>query len=143
MRSDLQKPQVIAALQEAAQRRGMKELAAEMDMAPSSLYAVLNPYVDRSSSKMGLELAMAIMDYTGDRTALSIIAGELGCSLVEHREPDKPTVAEESLQDFAAVSKLAIAMQERAGAAEVHRLAMEAHSEIEQTVKLYLDRGWS
>lgn len=138
MRHGLLRPEVIAALQAAAQKRGMKDVAAEMDLAPSSLYAALNPYGDRSISKCGLELAMAIMEYTGDRTALSVMAGELGCSLVERREPDKGSVAEESLEDFSAVTRLAEAMQGKASPAEIHRLAMEAHSEIEQTVNLYL-----
>ena len=87
---------------------------------------------------MGIENALAIMQYTGDKTALAIMAGELGCSVVERREPDRGTVAEESIDDFSAVSRLAQAMQEHASAAEVHRLAMEAHSELEQTVGLYL-----
>ena len=138
MRADLQRPRLIEALQRAAQRKGIKDVAAELDMAPSSLYASLNPYGDRATMKMGLEAALAIMQYTGDKTALSIMAGELGCGLVERREPDKGTVAEESLQDFDAVNRLAQALQEKASPAEVHRLAMEAHSELEQTVALYL-----
>ncbi len=139
MRNELLRPDVIAALQSAAQKKGIKEVAAEMDMAPSSLYNALNPYGDRSSSKCGLELAIAIMRYTGDKSALAIMAGELGCSVIERREPDKPTVAEESVQDFVAVSALAQAMQEKRSAGTIHQLAMSAHSEIEQTVSRYLD----
>ena len=139
MRDDLQRPDVIAALQSAAQKRGMKIVAAEMDMAPSSLYSALNPYGDRSSSKCGLELAIAIMRFTGDKSALAIMAGELGCSVIEHGEPDKSTVAEESLQDFAAVNELAMAMQRGQRGGVIHQLAMRAHSEIDQTVSLYLD----
>lgn len=138
MRDDLQKPSVIAALQAAAQRRGMKEVAAEMDMAPSSLYSALNPYGDRSSSKCGLELALAIMRYTGDKTALALMAGELDCSLIERREPDKPTTAEEGLQDVSAVSRMEMAIQNKESFDVVHRLAMDAHSEIEQTLSLYM-----
>ena len=141
MRADLQTPNVIAALQAAAQRKGIKDVAAEMDMSPSSLYTACNPYGDRSVSKMGIELAIAIMRYTGDKSALAIMAGELGCSVIERREPDKPTVAEESVQDFAAVSALAQAMQEHRSAGVIHRLAMDAHSELEQTVSRYLDEG--
>ena len=140
MRNGLLRPEVIAALQTAAQKRGMKDVAAEMDLAPSSLYAALNPYGDRSVSKCGLELAMAIMEYTGDRTALSVMAGELGCSLVERREPDKPTVAQESLQDFAAINRLAQALEHEASEAEVYRLLTEAQSELGQTVQLYLQK---
>lgn len=138
MRADLQRPKLIEALQRAAQKKGMKDVAGELDLSPSTLYAMLNPYGDRSVSKMGIENALAIMEYTGDKTALSIMAGELGCSLVERRNPDRDTVAEESVDDFEAVSRLASALQEHASAAEVHRLAMEAHSELEQTVALYL-----
>lgn len=139
MREDLQRPDVIAALQSAAQRKGIKVVAAEMDMSPSSLYAALNPYGDRSVNKMGLELAIALMKFTGDKSALAIMAGELGCSIVERNEPDKETVADESIQDFVAVSRLAEAMQRKCSAAIIHRLTMDAHSEIEQTVKLYLE----
>lgn len=138
MRTDLQCPAVIEAIQRAAQKRGIKEVAAEMDLSPSSLYAMLNPWGDRASSKLGLEAAIFLMRYTGDKTPLALIAGELGCSVIERKAPDKPTVAEESVQDFAAVSALAEAMQRHYGAAVIHRLAMDAHSEIEQTVALYL-----
>ena len=141
MRDDFTRPTVIAALQGAVQKHGIKDVAAEMGMAPKTLYHVLNPWGERSEHQMGLELALAIMRYTGDKSALAIMAGELGCSLVERREPDKQTVAEESLQDFHAVNELAQAMQRHKGAATIHTLAMEAHSEIEQTVKLYLERG--
>ena len=141
MRVDLQTPDVIAALQAAAQRKGMKDVASEMDMSPSSLYAACNPYGDRSVSKMGIELAIAIMRYTGDKTALAIMAGELGCSIVEHGKPDKQTVAEESLEDFAAVNELAMAMQRGQRGGTIHQLAMKAHSEIDQSVSLYLDGG--
>ena len=137
MRDDLQRPDVIAALQSAAQKVGMKQVAAEMDMAPSSLYSCLNPYGDRASSKCGLELAIALMKYTGDKSALAIMAGELGCNIVEHREPDKHTTAEEGLEDVSAISRFEQAVQEHASLAEVQRLAMEAYSEIGQTLALY------
>ena len=138
MRADLQRPKLIEALQKAAQQRGMKDVAAEMDMTRSNLYAVLNPYGDRSTAKMGLELALAIMAYTGDKTPLALMARELGCSLIERRDPDKETTAEEGLQDFSAVNDLEQAIQARKSAGEIHRLAMAAHSEIEQTVARYL-----
>ena len=78
------------------------------------------------------------MAYTGDKTALAIMAGELGCTVTERREPDKPTVAQESLQDFAAVNRLAQAMEQGASEAEVHRLLAEAQTELGQTVSLYV-----
>ena len=141
MRPDFLRPAVIAALQEAAQKAGMKALAADLDMAPSSLYAACNPYGDRATAKMGLELAMAIMALTGDRRALAIMAGDLGCSVTERGIPDKRTTAEESLQDFNAVNELALAIQQQRSRSYVHQLAMKAHSEIDQTVSRYLDEG--
>lgn len=141
MRDDLQRPAIIAALQEAAQRRGMKDVAAEMDLAPSSLYAACNPYGDRAVRTMPLELALGIMKYTGDKTALALLAGELGCSVVERSAPDKPTVAEESLQDFSAVSALSQAMQEKMPSVVVNRLAMAAVRELGQSVSLYLEKN--
>ena len=142
MKADLQRPNVIEALQKAAQRHGMKDIAAEMDMTLTNLYAVLNPYGDRNVAKMGLELALGIMRYTGDKTALALMARELGCSLIEMREPDQPTLAEEILQDYHALCSLAQAMRDKQGPKLIHELTYEVHSEIEQTVGKYLQNGW-
>jgi hypothetical protein len=138
MRSDLLRPKIIEALQRAVQRKGINEVALELELGRSSLYNSLNPYGDRSVSQMGLERAIAIMRFTGDKTALALIAGELGCDIIERREPNKPTVPQETLQDFNALNALSQAMERDAGAEEVHRLTMGVHSEIEQTVSLYL-----
>ena len=50
---------VIEAVQTAVKKYpgGVRAMAAEMDMAPSSLGNVLNPYADRTSVKLGLEQA--------------------------------------------------------------------------------------
>ena len=58
---------VIEAVQTAVKKYpgGVRAMAAEMDMAPSSLGNVLNPYADRTSVKLGLEQAAFIMHQTG------------------------------------------------------------------------------
>ena len=67
-------------LQQAASRHGVKELACELNKAPSSLYAELNPY--DTQGKLGLCDAAGIMSLTGDHTALEMLAGMLGYRLV-------------------------------------------------------------
>ena len=73
---------VIESVQTAVRQHpgGVRSMAALMDMAPSSLGNLLNPYADRSSVKLGLEQAAFIMKATGDATPLRLIADELGYS---------------------------------------------------------------
>ena len=89
---------VIEAVQTAVKKYpgGVHAMAAEMDMAPSSLGNVLNPYADRASVKLGLEQAAFIMRRTGDVSALQLLAAELGYTLLPmHAEPDKAVKGEQ------------------------------------------------
>lgn len=97
---------IIEAIQTAVKKHpgGVRAMAAEMDMAPSSLGNVLNPYADRTTVKLGLEQAAFIMRRTGDVSALQLLAAEFGYTLLPmHAEPDKD-VDGEQLDD---VQKLA------------------------------------
>lgn len=78
----VQKPEVIEAIQRAAQERGVKLIAAELNKAPSTIYAELNPWGDRAVAKLGLEDGLEIMRLTGDVTALELAAREQGYRLV-------------------------------------------------------------
>ena len=89
---------VIEAVQTAVKKYpgGVRAMAAEMDMAPSSLGNVLNPYADRTSVKLGLEQAAFIMHQTGDVSALQLLAADLGFSLLPMcAEPDKGVEGEQ------------------------------------------------
>lgn len=83
---------------------GVKAMAAEMDMAPSSLGNVLNPYADRATVKLGLEQTLFIMKKTEDVSALRLMAAEFGYSLLPMGAPPDHDVAGEQLDD---VQKLA------------------------------------
>ena len=69
---------IIEAVQKAARLYpgGIRGMASEMDMAPSSLGNILNPYADRSVVKLGLEQALFIMKTSEDISALRIMASE-------------------------------------------------------------------
>lgn len=137
MNSILLRPDIIKAIQQAAQNYGIERLAAEMDMRPSSLYNCLNPWGDRSVAKLGLEAALHVMKTTQDKTALAMIARELDCMLVPLSKSDKDTVEDEIVDTFSAVAKLAEAIRAHADMAEVTRWSNLAHHEVEQIVDHY------
>ena len=143
MNEALLRPVVVEAFQKTAQEYGIAKLAAEMDMRPSTLYNVLNPWGDRSVARLSLEVAMYIVDRTGDTTPLDVMARELRCICIDIDAcPDHNTLAEESVDDFNAVSALSKAMQEGKSWGEVSRMAAAAHREIEETLALYA-RKWA
>lgn len=107
---------VIEAVQTAVKKYpgGVRAMAAEMDMAPSSLGNVLNPYADRTSVKLGLEQAAFIMHQTGDVSALQLLAADLGFSLLPMcAEPDKD-VEGEQLDDVERLADLQRAIRRNA-----------------------------
>lgn len=107
---------VIEAVQTAVKKYpgGVRAMAAEMDMAPSSLGNVLNPYADRTSVKLGLEQAAFIMHQTGDVSALQLLAADLGFSLLPMcAEPDKG-VEGEQLDDVERLADLQRAIRRNA-----------------------------
>lgn len=97
---------IIEAVQKAARKYpgSIRGMAAEMDMAPSSLGNVLNPYADRATVKLGLEQTLFIMKKTEDVSALRLMAAEFGYSLLPMGAPPDHDVAGEQLDD---VQKLA------------------------------------
>lgn len=107
---------IIEAVRAAARRYpgGVAALAAVMDMAPSSLGNVLNPYADRTAVKLGLEQVAFIMRKTGDVSALQLLAAEFGYTLLPmHAEPDKD-VQGEQLDDVERLTDLQRAIRRNA-----------------------------
>lgn len=107
---------IIEAVQTAVKKYpgGVRAMAAEMDMAPSSLGNVLNPYADRTTVKLGLEQAAFIMRKTGDVSALQLLAAEFGYTLLPmHAEPDKD-VQGEQLDDVERLTDLQRAIRRNA-----------------------------
>lgn len=82
------------ALQNMALSYGAKKIASELDLAPSSLYAMLNPYSDEKA--ISFERAMYIMGKCNNYEPVSIMLAEKGLCLTSMAaEPDKKTVAKE------------------------------------------------
>ncbi len=146
MNDALPNPALIEAVQKAAQSIGIQQLAAEMDMRPSSLYNALNPYADRSMVKLGLETAAYIIRRTGDVSPLEMIARDLGYTLrkVDETAPDKATIEQECCDDFEALaefSRLARCISHpMPKPLDIINLAAKAKDEIDQTAHLWLSK---
>lgn len=98
--SKIQSESIIEEFQKAAQKYGIKKLAGEMDKAPSTLYAELNPWGDRSKSKLGLEDAVRMALLTGDLRGFELAAAALGCTLYRREvNPSRETAFEELAED--------------------------------------------
>ena len=108
-------------------------MAARMDMAPSSLGNLLNPYADRSTVKLGLEQALYIMALSGNATGLHLLAAELGYRLIPaHAEPDHDA-AGEMLDDVQALANYQSAVRNRAPRSTRLVALAEALDDIMQT----------
>ena len=143
MNTVLYNPPLIEAVQRAAQSVGIPHLAAEMDMRPSSLYSQLNPYADRSVSKLGLEAALFIMTATGDVTALSMMASSMGYTLNPAARPDSlKDIPEECCEDFQALAAFQRIVRDTDYASikvtDVLTARDTAKGEIDQTAELFL-----
>lgn len=106
---------IIEAVQKAARQHpgGIRAMASEMDMAPSSLGNVLNPYADRSAVKLGLEQCLFIMKTSGDTAALRLMAAEFGYSLLPMGAQPDHGVAEEQLDDLQKLARYQDAIRKR------------------------------
>lgn len=113
---------------------GVKAMAAEMDMAPSSLGNVLNPYADRTTVKLGLEQAMFLIQRTQNYAALSLIASAFGYTLLPiSSTPDKANKEEEMLDDLQRTAAYQAAIRENAPReVRIQRLA-EVFDDLMQT----------
>ena len=143
MSETLYNPPLIEAVQRAAQSAGIPQLAAQMDMRPSSLYNQLNPYADRSAIKLGIEVAFYIMRQTHDVTALRIMAEDCGYTLTPIASmPDKESLPEEMCQDFHALADfqrlLCSADMRTVKQADVLNARDKAKQEIDETAILFL-----
>lgn len=140
---------IIEAVQHAAQQygkgepvSGVRKMAAEMDMSPSSLGNALNPYADRSSAKLGLEQALFIMERTGDTSALELMASHFGFTLQRlHPEPDHDDVRDEMLDDEEKLSLLQRVIRDKEHPAAIRQAAKIAKDDIDETVEQYR-REW-
>lgn len=132
-----QKPSVIEKVQIAAQRYGIKQLAGEMNKAPSTLYSELNPWGDRSKAKLGFEDALEIMRRTGDYSAMVEACAEAGLIVVMHMPvADKDTVEKEKVDDIKSLAAFHGAIANGESGGTIHTLAGRTCDEIMQTAQL-------
>lgn len=89
-------------LQTVAQGIGVPELAADFDIAASSLYAMLNPYGEKN---IRLVRALHIMARAGDFSPLDLYLNRHGFKIVKSEaDPDGEDLRHESLQALGAAS---------------------------------------
>lgn len=129
----------VEAVYEAVRRSNVsvKQLAAELDKKPSTLYDELNPMPapDRTA-KLGLEDAIRICELINDHSPLAQIATHFGYSLIETgREPDAQDMREEVLQGYQATHELLRAVDENRPCSELVPLCNQAQQELEDVVQ--------
>lgn len=136
--SDITFPAVVEAIQKAAHKYGVAEMAGQMDMKPSSLYNALNPWGDRGTAKLGLEQALFIMRETGDHGAFLLMAAELGFRAIPLVAiPDHPDTREEMLDDNNMLTNFHAAIRNGESLMAVQKKAAAAHKDIDETVEQY------
>lgn len=102
----MKEQRLTAVVQRAAQVSKMttKQLAAELDKAPSTLYQQLNPY--DTNGRLGLEEAHDIMLMVGDMSLVRAMAVDFGCRVeLMDAEPDGADMTQDKLQAFQAVGR--------------------------------------
>lgn len=126
---------IIEAVQTAVKKYpgGVRAMAAEMDMAPSSLGNVLNPYADRTSVKLGLEQAAFIMHTTGDYSALQLLAAEFGFSLLPMSASPNHDVQGEQLDDVQKLARYQDAIERKASRKERALILGEVFIDLMET----------
>jgi hypothetical protein len=114
----------------------MKQLAAELNKAPSTLYNELNPYPhDGSTAKLGLEDAIRIMDLIGDYTPLNFITHHCGYTLRQSsHDPDGNNFEHECLQGYQAVAQFIQAAQQGEDTSQLRIRCNTAVKELEDVV---------
>lgn len=115
----------------------IKAIAAAIEKPYSTLKRELN--VDDDMAKLGADALLGIMVSCGSVEPLEWLAERLGYIVKpkEFAEPDKPTWAEECVDDAVCCGKTATLMQENAHPSIVSKAAEEWKDDIDQTVERY------
>lgn len=109
----------------------VEEIAAHLDLRPSTLYAKLNPYPNPEHRHiLGLEEALAICRFIGDGSLAEHVA-----SLFDLATPDASSMDEECLQGFQALSGLVAGIKASLPYTELIALHEHAHKELEDIIK--------
>lgn len=109
----------------------VEEIAAHLDLRPSTLYAKLNPYPNPEHRHiLGLEEALAIVSFVGDGSLAEHVS-----SLFDVATPNASSMDEECLQGFQALAALVAGIKARAPYTELIRLFAAACKELRDIIK--------
>ena len=132
----IQNLSVIEKVQQAAQAYGIKLVAAALNKAPSTVYSELNPWGDRTKSKLGFEDALEIMRLTGDYSALVKACADAGLVVVlAMPTPDKDSIEKEKADDVKSLGLFHEAIANGADGSVIHTFAGRTCDEIMQTAQ--------
>lgn len=135
---EIRNPAIIEAIQQAAQRRGIKAVAAHLDKRPSTLYGELSPWPEPGKAKLGLDDALEIMRLTGDHSGLVLMAQALGYRLISLSvTPDHDDVRDEMLDDASKVGLFHTLVREKAPVPVVVKAHQDAHRELDETLAVF------
>jgi hypothetical protein len=110
----------------------VEQVAAHLDMRPSTLYAKLNPYPSPDHRHiLGLEEAIAICVFVGDKTLCAHIATLFDTETA----PDGANMDEECLQGFQSLAALVSAIKAKASWEELTRLFWATIKELKDIIK--------
>ena len=137
--SAVQNPAIIEAFQKPAHAYGVPKLAEALDMAPSSVYSILNPWGNREKHKLGIEEAIVMTERHGSMRGWKAIAAYFNCELVPLcASPNKDTVFEELAEDLVCAGRFAeVCSSPLSSMQEVTEAAENLIDEIHQTVELF------
>lgn len=110
----------------------VEQIAAHLDMKPSTLYAKLNPYPNPESRHiLGLEEALRIAALVGDTTLAEHIHATFDLSTT----PNAQDMDEECLESFQALSALVCGIKSGEDYTKLISLFTDAHKELEDIIK--------
>lgn len=123
---------VFEALQKTALDANVKELAADFDMAPSSVYAFLNPYGEKNIS---FARALHIMQREHDFSALDVFLEPIGLRITrKNAKPDGMDMNHECVQAYEASSMFLTRASQGAHYTELIPLLEQAVKELDDVL---------
>ena len=138
---ELQNPGIIEAFAAGVMAFGHEAVRKRLRKGKTSLYGEMNPNGDQKKAKLSVDDAIEATRVTRNVTWLSMLAEELGYSLIPNdARPDKATVAEESTDDMIKLGSFTQVVNDpKATITQVREASLEARRDIRQTEALKVD----
>ena len=135
---ELQNPGIIEAFAAGVMAHGQEAGRKKLRKSKTSLYGEMNPNGDQKKAKLSVDDAVEATRVTGDVTWLSMVAEELGYSLIPNdATPDRGTVAEECTDDVIELGNFTrIVNDPEATIRQVRQASLDVRRDIRETEAL-------